>query len=59
MQKEEAIHEMTYTDEFGTYTIKSTQNCEHISDVIDNLVRPLLKAAGYAEKTVIEYLGEY
>ena len=57
--QEEAVHEMKYTDEFGTYTIKSTQNCDHISDVIDNLVRPLLRAAGFTEKTLSEYLGDY
>ncbi len=56
--QEEVIHEMTYTDQFGTYTIKSIQNCNHILNVIDNLVRPLLRAAGFTEKNILEYLGE-
>lgn len=35
------------------------ESVTHISGMIDNLVRPMLAAAGFHQDTIIEAIGEY
>lgn len=35
------------------------ESVTHISGMIDNLVRPMLAAAGFAEGTINEAIGEF
>lgn len=50
------MNKITYEDDFGIYTIESKQNCDCIGQVINNLIRPVLAAAGYSEKLLDEYV---
>lgn len=45
---------VTLTNEFGRYEIHSTQACDDIWEVADNLIIPLLLAAGYQRETINE-----
>lgn len=48
------MSKITLENEFGTYTIDSKKEVEHINDVMDYLVMPLLLAAGYQPSTIKE-----
>lgn len=52
--EEITVHEMSYTDEHGTYSIirHDLSRCLTIHEVIEDFVRPTLLAAGYCETTV-------
>ena len=50
---------LTYSNQYGEVTITVPDECGHITEMINNLVRPMLRGAGFAEKTIQEYLGDY
>lgn len=62
MRKEDEIkrlHEITLRDDHGIYSIKVyPENIGNLDDVMNLLVRPVLLAAGYGEKSVDEYIME-
>lgn len=47
------------TNEDGTITIETTQNVDGCGEFINHLVRPILKAMGYQDVTVNEYIGDF
>jgi CRISPR/Cas system CMR subunit Cmr6 (Cas7 group RAMP superfamily) len=56
MFEEAGTATITLTNEYGAYTVESYQSCEHISEVIDNLVVPVLLAAGWGKKSITDYI---
>lgn len=50
---------MTLENEDGTYTISVKDNEMNMGDVISYLVIPVLRAAGYAESSIKEYIESY
>lgn len=51
------MSKMIYTDDYGTYTVEKPDSPVIIYDVITELVKPLLMAAGFSEDLVDEALG--
>ena len=50
---------MELKNSYGTYTI-SVQGTDHsVSGMFEELIVPLLLAAGYAEKSIEDYLDSY
>lgn len=49
---------MTLETNDGTYSVDIPHNDVNIDDMMNIVVGPLLKAAGYSEKLVDEYLGD-
>src|SRR3990167_2096882 len=47
------------TNEDGTITIETTQNVDGCGEFINHLVRPIMKAVGYQDVTVNEYIGDF
>ena len=47
------------TNEDGTITIETHQNVDGCGEFINHLVRPILKAAGFLDSTVNDYIGDY
>jgi hypothetical protein len=47
---------ITLENEYGTYSISTHSSDMDIVEIFNTLIIPLLKAAGYAEKTVEDYL---
>jgi len=50
---------LTYNYEGGSVKIETEEYCSHIDTMLNNLVRPMLRAAGFAESTINETIGEY
>lgn len=51
---------LIYESEFGTYTVEVNDgDVEVYNKFIDYLVRPISAAAGWAEKTITDRLGEH
>lgn len=48
---------MTLRNQYGRYSITKNMGDLPIGDILADLVRPLLLAAGYGEKNIEEYLG--
>ena len=46
---------ITIKNEYGEYTIEVNQDDMSISDIIENLVEPCLKATGYSTDVINEY----
>jgi hypothetical protein len=49
---------ITFENQYGTYSVETTQSAESISEVRDYLLIPVLLAAGYVEKTIHELFFE-
>jgi hypothetical protein len=49
---------ITLENRDGKYTVEVSDELVTISDVIDDLIRPVLLAAGFHNDTIDEYLGE-
>ena len=47
------------TNEYGIITIETHESVDECSEFINNLVRPILKAAGFLDSTVNDYIGDY
>ena len=50
---------LTSTNHYGTVHIETAMECPHIDDMINELVRPLLRGAGFTDSTIASRLGEY
>ena len=50
------MNKITFENEYGIYTIESKQDFDHMGAVLNNLVRPVLTAAGYSESTLDKYV---
>lgn len=50
------MNKITFENDFGIYTVESKQDCDHMGQVINNLIRPVLAAASYSEKLLDEYV---
>lgn len=48
---------MTLRNQYGSYSITKNMGDLPIGDILADLVRPLLLAAGYSEQNIEEYLG--
>jgi hypothetical protein len=47
---------ITLQNEYGTYQIMVPKNLEHIGEYVDDLIVPVLLAAGFHQKLIDEYL---
>lgn len=56
MQDDTSTTKLTLTNEYGTYAVESYQSCDHISEVINHLVVPVLLATGWQPKTIKDYI---
>lgn len=58
--QEEKASTLTFTTRYGdVVSVSTTDGCDVFDDFIDNLVRPVCRAAGWAEGTINDVLGEY
>jgi hypothetical protein len=46
---------ISLTNEYGTYTIELDKECVQLSDYIENLIIPVLLAAGFVRESLDEY----
>ena len=46
------MNKMTFEDDYGIYSIESKESFDNILDVVDSLIIPILRAAGYAEASI-------
>ena len=52
------LDKISYTNRYGnTFTVEA-QGVETIFDLVDNLIKPVLLAAGFHPKSVAEALGD-
>jgi hypothetical protein len=49
---------ITMSNRHGVYTIEPANCGDHISDYIDQLIIPVLLAAGFQKETVEEYFAD-
>lgn len=47
------------TNKYGIITIETNENVDGIDNFINHLVRPVLKAVGFMDATVNDYIGDY
>ena len=46
------------TNEFGTFVVSLNRTVVTLNDLHENLIEPVLKAAGYPEELLREFYGE-
>lgn len=46
---------ISLTNEYGTYTIELEQEYVQLNDYIENLIIPVLLAAGFVQESIDEY----
>lgn len=56
IEDDNTITSICVTDQFGEYSITREGNFNHISKFINNFIVPTLKAMGYGDKTIKEYI---
>ena len=49
---------ITLKNENGTYTVKTADDFMHITDYFNELIIPVLQAAGFSSKTIKKGLDE-
>ena len=49
---------ITLSTQYGTYTISIGKEDMNMEDVMGELIRPLLLAAGYHSETISEYIEQ-
>lgn len=50
---------LTLTNMYGTYSITVPGGDQNLPSMIENLLKPVLKSAGFSEKQVNEHLGDW
>ena len=46
------LHTLTYTDQYGTYSVSSNRDCSSFPSLIENLFVPVMLASGYHPDTI-------
>ena len=50
------MRKITLEDEYGTYSVETTQDPVTIDQIFEGLIIPVLLAAGFGEGTINDYL---
>ncbi len=51
------LHTLTYSDQYGTYSVSSNLDCSALGELVENLVVPVMLAAGYHRDTILEHIN--
>ena len=52
------LHTLTYTDQYGTYSVSCNRDCSSFPVLLETLFVPVMLASGYHRGTIEEYMVE-